>query len=271
MEIIEKIQIEKGPHFVTVNPKTDSVYVSNYKSNSILIIDDSTKNDLKRIEVSRPGKLVVNQNTNTLYAITDLKLSTHGILDRAKESSQGKVSIIDLSSNKIVSTSDEELGFYDIDVNPSANLIYATLLAEQIITTIDGSTNKEKNQMKVDSPPSSLAVNHLTNKVYVSLQNNRILEFDGLSNNILEQFEVPESGELYLNHQTNMLYLLHREFFEYNEYTTHEYDRLYAIDTNTKNVVKQIPEKKRSWLDKAFREKAKGHNNLAINPNSNRV
>jgi hypothetical protein len=94
---------------------------------------------------------------------------------------------------------------------------------------------------------------------------------DGIELEILEEFEIPEQGEFYIHPRFNRLYVVHREFFEYNEYTTYEYDRLYCIDLESKQMIKQIPEKKRSWLDKAFREKNRGHDNLSFDPNQDRI
>lgn len=43
LENIGTIEIEKGEHFIALNDKTNTQYISNNKSDSILTIDSSSK------------------------------------------------------------------------------------------------------------------------------------------------------------------------------------------------------------------------------------
>ena len=268
----EKISIEKGPHFLAIDSHTNNIYVANSKSNCILVIDDSSK-IIKRIEIIRPGKLVINSSNKKLFAITDLNWKMHGtMVDKMKEMRDGDlISIIDTESNEIVGVIDEG-DYSDFDINLSTNHFVSTNTDVSTLSIVDLSTNKEIKQIEIGLKASSVAINYLTNKIYVGYEDSPLVRvIDGNTLDILEEFEIPEQGEFYINSKFNMLYVLHREFFEYNEFTTYEYDRLYGIDLQSKKMIKQIPEKKRSLLDKTFREKNRGHNSLTLDPNQDKV
>lgn len=273
MKILEKIKIEKGPHYVVANPNLNKIYISNHKSNIISVVDGSKNSIIKNIQVENPGKLILNSNTNEIFVISDQKWQTLGILDRSKKTGIAhKLSIIDSTTDSIKRNWTEDNGFVDFGINEKTNQIYASHPFEGSVSIIDITSGNESGRIQLGNKPTYVVVNSGNSQVFVGDgEDKKIFEIDGTNNSIKQEFEVPETGELYLNPQREVLYILHREFFEYNEWTTNEYDRLYAIDLKTKNLLKLIPEKKRSWLDKAFREKDKGRNNIAFDSSTDQV
>ena len=110
LENIGTVELEKGEYFVTINEKTNIVYVANNHSDSILVIDGTAKKIVDRIEIERPRELVINPGNNTLYAISGdagFRLRDNG----------ARISIINLVTNEIMGSIGEKEGFGDIKLN----------------------------------------------------------------------------------------------------------------------------------------------------------
>ncbi|MGD2107432.1 MAG: hypothetical protein PVH93_07480 [Nitrosopumilaceae archaeon] len=139
----EKISIEKGPHFLAVNPIKNTIYISNSKSNCILSIDCSSGNT-KRIEITQPGKLVIDMKNQKLFAITDLRWNTHGtMIDKMKEMRDGDlISIIDMESDEIVGVIDDS-DYSDFAINPETNQLISTNVYQSTISILNLSTYQE--------------------------------------------------------------------------------------------------------------------------------
>lgn len=120
----------------------------------------------------------VNTNTNRLYI---------GDFDN------GIVSVIDITTNTVVATvtglkvnvSD---GPVDIGVNPNTNLIYVgrTVHFGGQISVIDGATNSVSTIGGLGAHPISLAVDPVTNRIYVANQlSNNVSVIDGGTNSVV--------------------------------------------------------------------------------------
>jgi YVTN family beta-propeller protein len=128
----------------------------------------------------------------------------------------GRVLVIDMTTNAVVATipglkvnvSD---GPTDIAVNPNTNFIYVgrTVHFGGQITVIDGSTNAATAIGGVGSHPVSLAVNALTNRIYVANQlSNNVSVIDGTTNSVITTiggFSSPVG--VAVNPQTNLIYV----------------------------------------------------------------
>jgi len=71
VEVIEKIPIESGEHFLAINEDSNTIFVSNNKSDSILTIDGTTNKIVSKIQIERPRQLALNPSDNTLFAISE--------------------------------------------------------------------------------------------------------------------------------------------------------------------------------------------------------
>jgi len=237
MEKVGSVEIETGEHFLTINEKTNTVYVANNKSDSILVIGDSSKKILNRIEIERPRQLVVNSDNNTLYSISDsagFRLRDNG----------AKISIIDTTSNQITGSIGENEGFGDIKLNQDTNLLYATQTNSKKVWIIDTLTNTVTEKVKVGAKYRSITIDNVNNTVYLGGRAGWIdkLSFAAIhgGDNHVETivskttFSGKKVRELYYNQINKKLYALIEE-------TGDEYARtwIYVIDIESKSFWKK--------------------------------
>ena len=66
--VVATISVSSGPEGVAVNPNTNRVYVANQNSNTVSVIDGSTKGVGATIPVgTSPSGVAVNLGTNRVY------------------------------------------------------------------------------------------------------------------------------------------------------------------------------------------------------------
>jgi DNA-binding beta-propeller fold protein YncE len=161
LENVGTIELEKGEYFVALNEKTNIIYISNNKSDSILVVDGNAKKIVNRIQIERPRELVVNPDNNTLYAISGdagFRLRDNG----------ARISIIDLVTNQITDSIGEKDGFGDIKFNRNTKLPYATQTNSKKVWVIDTFTNTLKKQIKVGAKYRSIAMDSTNNIIYLA-------------------------------------------------------------------------------------------------------
>jgi len=245
MKLLEdtiKTKIEKGPNFLAVNPETNTVYVSNNKSNSILVIDGSNK-IVDRIEIEQPRKLVINSNSQRLYAIS----GKAGGFWKGDVSNQ--ISVIDISSNKIIKTIGENEDFLDIAINPKTNLLYAIRKGSVEIDIFDGSSNSFVGHIGVKHGISCLSVDSDKNKIYLGKYSGRFRKLsvdviDGDSRNLEKTFSGPRTfkewiyiEEIHVNSKSNTAYLLGYEYSFWPEGGT-KHPFVFRLNENTNKIEK---------------------------------
>ncbi|HYL67470.1 MAG TPA: fibronectin type III domain-containing protein [Nitrosopumilaceae archaeon] len=149
---VDTIQVGSNPYGVDVNSNTNKIYVANYGSGTVSVINGSTDKVVNTIGASNPFRLAVNPITNQIY-LTD---------------SSGLV-VIDGATNSVVSTIPLGGQPWGVAVNTNTNKIYVTNRGSNSVFVIDGSTNKVTNTISLGNYlPMYLAVNPSTNKIYVS-------------------------------------------------------------------------------------------------------
>lgn len=161
MENLGQIEIENGEQFLELNAKKNILYVSNNKSDSILVIDGNAKKIINKIEIERPRQLVLNSDNHTLYAISGdagFRLRDNG----------AKISIIDTTSNQITGSIGEKEGFGDIKLNQDKNLLYATQTNSKKMWVIDTLTNSVTEKIKVGAKYRSIAIDSASNTIYLA-------------------------------------------------------------------------------------------------------
>jgi YVTN family beta-propeller protein len=89
-----------------------------------------------------------------------------------------------------------------IAVNPKSNMIYVSQDENNSVAVIDGSTNSQVHTIGVGSNPGPIAVNPITNRIYVG-NSDSISVIDGQTNALIAgiNFDInpPNSGEIYCN------------------------------------------------------------------------
>ncbi len=127
--VVATIPIQGGcPGGIAVNPLTGRVYVSSSDSNgsSLLVIDGATNQIIKSIEAPYSIGVTVNSLTNLVYAV--------GLTPPS-------VTVINGSTNRIVTTVSTGGSTFVAAVNPVTDLVYVSNFNFYAIQIIDGRTN----------------------------------------------------------------------------------------------------------------------------------
>lgn len=139
-----------NPIGVAVNLVTNKIYVANYLSDNVTVIDGATNTTTTVAAGTGPVAAAVNPVTNKIYV--------------ANQDSDN-VTVIDAATN---ATATVPVGTYPraVAVNPTTNKIYVANYQSANVTVIDGATNTTTT-VATGTNPSSVAVNPATNKIYV--------------------------------------------------------------------------------------------------------
>ncbi len=195
------------PDVLAVNPVTNKIYVANLDSNNVTVIDGVTKTTTTVPAGTNPDAIAVNPVTNKIYvanynsnnvtvidgatnatttvpvgSATASRLPSTPLLTRSmwQASRSGDVTVIDGATN---ATTTFRAGGQPIchrrqpghqqDLRDQAS-------ASANVTVIDGATN-DTTALPVESRPLAIAVNSITNKIYVANQcgDNDVTVIDG--------------------------------------------------------------------------------------------
>ncbi len=186
---------------LAVNPSTGIVYVVDLGDNdALLVIDGSTRRMVHWIEStgnagSQLGRSVaVDQVSNTVYA-TELDF--------------GNVSVINGSTNRILTDIPGWGSPSALAVNPSTNAVYVTMIDSGLISVMNGSTNNIMDTISTGSPSNGIAVNPSTNIIYVThYGKNTVSVISGSTNIVVATIAVGHSPMgVAVNPATNMVYV----------------------------------------------------------------
>jgi uncharacterized protein (TIGR03437 family) len=208
------INVGAGPGAVAVNSVTNKIYVANPSINSATIIDGAS-NSAITIPIAgaiEPAGFAINSTTNKIYVA---------------DGNDGAVSIIDgaTNSSSYVLISGDWVG--SMGLTATTNKIYASGAFSNILTVIDGATNSTAS-VALGSVPGAIAVNSVTNKVYIGTSNS-VTVLDGATNSTASVALGGEPGAIAINPVTNQIYVL-----TYGGYLT-------IIDGATNAVTTTVP------------------------------
>ncbi len=164
--------------FIAVNPVTNKIYVTNNcgkdpncaSAGTLTVIDGATNTTFTIDVQGNPFDVEVNPVTNQVYVVNNCG-------DDPNCASTGTVTVIDGATNTITATLNVGAGPYFAAVNPVTNKIYvanSSCSLKQLpcsnpgsVTVIDGATNATTTLSLVDFAPFGIAVDAVTNKIYV--------------------------------------------------------------------------------------------------------
>ena len=162
-----------SPLEIAVNTVTNRLYVADEFGNRVLIVDAATNSFAGSIAVGpHPRRLAVNSVTNRIYVPVET----------------GEIAVIDGTSNTIVATiplADPSHFAFKVAVNETTNRVYATSL-QGSITVVDGVNNSIITTIAGGSLPFGVAVNPVTDRIYVSNLGDQNLSVIPGSNNTIE-------------------------------------------------------------------------------------
>jgi len=186
MEFNQKqVKIGKPPHYLCVDSKNNTVFVSCNGSNEIQIINGDTLELIHSIYVPQPQHLAVNITTNKLYVINNQH-------DKFFKKDEGDViSVIDLKSFKIIETLSNEKGFGNLTINPITNkIITFSKESEEQLLIFNGDSHKVDSSITLEGSlahgTGSVDVNHETNKIYC-LQSEPVIVSDKVVLHVIDE------------------------------------------------------------------------------------
>ena len=152
---------------MAVNPVTNRVYVANWGSDTVTVIDGATNAAIATVGAgTNPYAVIVNPVTNKVY------VANWG---------SDTVTVIDGTTNATtaVSVGTEPIA---VAVNPVTNKVYVANYRSDTVTVIDGATNATAT-VSTGPGPSAVAVDPVTDKVYVAnYDSNTVTVIDGATN-----------------------------------------------------------------------------------------
>jgi len=129
------------------------------------------------------GSVAVNPQTNMIYVVNPVN---------------NTVSVIDGSSDSVVSTIPVLAGPSGIAVNPITNKIYVSHPSVGNVSVIDGATNSVMDTLSVPGTPTCIATNPGINMIYVLQSSNKnVAIIDGLSNKIVQNIPYRSGYSVY--------------------------------------------------------------------------
>jgi len=201
---------------VAVDPSTDTVYATNFLTNTVSVIDGETDTVTGTISVgSEPGAIavdpltnmvyvanwntgnvwVINGETNTATRVIDLGVSPSGV---AVDPSTHMVYVVDDNYVSVINeetdtvtgtlypTGDDLMG---VAVDPLTDMVYVTSYetsyAPNSVSVVNGATGDVTATIDLGFNPQSIAVDPLTDMVYVADgAPNSVLVINGATNTV---------------------------------------------------------------------------------------
>jgi YVTN family beta-propeller protein len=199
--VIENIQVGAAPRGVAVNTVTHRVYVTNYNSGTVSVINGADKANI-------PAPVTLNTGVNP-YAVAVNSVSNFVYVG---DQGDNTVTVIDGSQNTTSSLSDPGVRPSAVAVNPVTNMVYLSNGGSSNVSVINGATASAPAVVgplqQAGSDPSALAVNPITNLIYVANGGGTATIINGASNT---PQQIPGIGSntfaLSLNALTNKIYV----------------------------------------------------------------
>jgi YVTN family beta-propeller protein len=164
---ITRIPVGNRPHLVAVNTITNRIYVANWGSDNVSVIDGATNTVAATIPVgSGPVGVGVNTITNRIY-VANWGSDNVSVIDGATDAE------IDTDGNPANGITRIQVGTepQGLAVNPTTDLVYTANRLSNNVSVIGGGTNAVVATVSAGSSSYGVAVNTATNRIYVTNQN----------------------------------------------------------------------------------------------------
>lgn len=162
------------PVAIAVNSVTNKIYVANFQSSDVTVIDGATNtlNLVTDAKAINPTGIAVNEITNTIYVTN---------------SGSNNVTVIDGQTDSIAATVPAGTFPIAVAVDPQTSYIYVANNGDSQanipgnVTVINGATNTTTTLTDPEAMgPIAIAVNSITNKIYVAnWGSNNVTVIDG--------------------------------------------------------------------------------------------
>src|SRR5580700_9056251 len=231
------VPVGTNPPGVAVNSVTNQVYVANYSSSDVTVIDGATNSTTTVAAGTNPYAVAVNSVTNQVY-VANYTSNNVTVIDGATNSTTtvsagtnpyavavnsvtNNVYVANVSSNNVTviqgatnATTTIAVGAYigfpfpiAISVNPVTNNVYVASDTSSNVTVIDGATNRTTT-VAAGTDPYAVAVNSVTNQVYfANYSSNNVTVIDGATNRTTTVLAGAGPAAVAVNSVTNQVYV----------------------------------------------------------------
>jgi YVTN family beta-propeller protein len=179
---------------VAVNSTAKRLYVANYDSDTLTVINSNTYAVVKTVAGGDgPNGVAYNPKNNLIYIAAR---------------NTNKVRVLRASDYGLVTTIPVGLQPDGIAVNATTNRIFVANYGSGTVSVINGATNTVIKTVSVGSQPAMVAVNPVTNKVFVSLHGaGRIAVIN--SSFVVTQVDIYSAGPygIAVDTQRNLVYV----------------------------------------------------------------
>ncbi|MFL6409799.1 MAG: hypothetical protein ACJ71K_00965 [Nitrososphaeraceae archaeon] len=189
------ISVGNGPMGITYDPKNGNMYVANFLSNTVSVIDGNTNNVISTIPLgsnASPADIAFDSENGKVY-VTNYNAGT--------------VSIIDGNTNQVIATIPGlGQGVFAIAYDSENGKVYVTNISAGTVSIIDGNTNQVIATIPVGGSPTAIAFNPNNENIYVADGVNRVDVINPVTNIIIASVIVGNepSGIAFDSHNGNM-------------------------------------------------------------------
>jgi len=188
---VSSLQLFTKPQAIAVNTATNRIYVANYMSNNVAVIDGDANLVTASIEVGTcPVEIAVDSSANKAYVVNSVG---------------GSISVIDCITDSVVGDLNVEGWASHIALNPDLKRLYVAHKFGGEISVIDVQSMTEVTTIQVGISIASLAVNSITNKIYAGAYN-QIAVIDGNTHEILTETPIDYPNHIAVDSAANKIY-----------------------------------------------------------------
>jgi len=178
-------------HFVTggwsmdYNPTTELLYVADYNSNSIHVIDAKTDEVIQTIEVPRHPFAVRADPISNVVLVASLAGNEITFLEDVTEQYSAR------PIHAVTKTIEVTGGPWGLDLDPLHHLAYVTNRGCECITVINTLEKEIVGEISLGDKAKAIAVDIEDHQIYASyLTQNKIVKIDGQTNQILSKLDL---------------------------------------------------------------------------------
>jgi YVTN family beta-propeller protein len=169
--VSKTVTVGTQPYRLSVNPTTNKIYVANYGSNNVSVINGATDTVSTTVGVGNgPIATSANSATNKIYV---------------SNYTAGSVSVINGSTDTVSKTITVGTNPYGLGANSSSNKVYVANNGSNSVSIINGSTDTVTKTVTVGTNPRGAGVDTITNLIYVpNYGSNSVSKIDGSTDTV---------------------------------------------------------------------------------------